>query len=239
MPFSGGVFTRLYNWVADKNANIKITASRMDGEDDGFADAINAIVSQDQPFTGPVAAPNGTVSAPGVTFDPDRNTGFYGKAADVIGVATGGVNMVDFTATGVKFNTGGGTIDYFNSTTFTPTIAGLTSAGSGTYTVQTGHYARIGGWVFFTLRLNWSAHTGTGAMEVRGLPFANSNVYASPVSAVPVSITIPAGEVLWAQVNASAATVQLATGPDAGGVLTDLAIDTSGAINISGMYRVA
>jgi hypothetical protein len=239
MPFSGGVFTRIYSWVADKNANIKITALRMDGEADDTALAINSIVSQDQPFTGPVAAPNGTVSLPGYTFDPDRNTGFYGKAADVIGVAAGGVNSVDLTSTGMKITAGGGTIDYFNSTTFTPVLVGTTTPGAGTYTVQTGNYLRIGGWVMFTLRMNWTAHTGTGNMEIQGLPFANFNVYASPASAVPINITIPAASVLYAQVNASASTIQLAYGPDVGGALTDVAIDAVGSINISGMYRVA
>lgn len=239
MPFSGGVFTRIYSWVADKNANIKITASRMDNEDDGFADAINAIVSQDQPFTGPVAVPNGTAALPGYTFDSDRNTGLYAKSADVIGVTAGGTNGVDLTATGVKINTGGGTIDYFNASTFTPTIVGLGTAGAGTYTLQAGHYVRIGGWFMYTLRVAWTAHTGTGAMQIAGLPFANFNNYVAPANIVPTSITVPAGELLWAQVNASLATIQLASGADAGGPLTDLAIDVSGSLSVSGIYRVA
>lgn len=239
MPFSGGVFTRIYSWVADKNANIKILASRMDNEDDGFADAINDIVSGAQPFIGPISGPNGTAALPGHTFSSDTNTGLYAKAADVIGVTAGGANSVDLTATGVKINAGGGTIDYFDATTFTPVLIGLTTAGAGTYSVQTGHYIRIGGWVVFTLRLVWSAHTGTGAMQITGLPFANMNAYGSPNSIMPTNLTVPAGETLFSQVNASASTIQLASGPLVGGALTDLAMDTAGSISISGNYRVA
>jgi hypothetical protein len=76
-------------------------------------------------------------------------------------------------------------------------------------------------------------------MQVGGLPFANINNYAAAANVVPTSITVPAGELLWAQVNASLATIQLASGPDAGGPLTDVAIDVSGSLSISGIYRVA
>ena len=239
MPFSGGVFTRLYNWVADKNANIKITASRMDGEDDGFSDAINAIVSQTQAFTAPVKTTAGSASLPSLTFSADTNTGLYNKSADVIGVTLGGSNAMDLTASGLKFTATGDTLDYFGANTFTPTIVGMSSAGVGTYSVQTGHYVRVGGWVMFSMRIVWSAHTGTGTMEVGGLPFANIASYASPVSITPANVTVPVGELLWASVNGSASTIQLTSGADAGGPLTDLAIDTAGAFNISGLYRVA
>lgn len=48
MAWSGaGVFSRIYNWVNDKNAAINITASRMDGEDDGFATGLNNCLTKD------------------------------------------------------------------------------------------------------------------------------------------------------------------------------------------------
>lgn len=42
MSWSSGVFSRLHNWVNDKNAAIKILASRHDAEDDNLAAGINA-----------------------------------------------------------------------------------------------------------------------------------------------------------------------------------------------------
>lgn len=48
MAFNGsGLFVRLYNWVTDKANSIPITASRMDGEMDGFAAGLSNCVTRD------------------------------------------------------------------------------------------------------------------------------------------------------------------------------------------------
>lgn len=48
MPFSGaGVFTRIYNFVSDRNAAIKIRADRMDAEMDGFATGLSNCITKD------------------------------------------------------------------------------------------------------------------------------------------------------------------------------------------------
>lgn len=48
MAWNGtGTFVRIYNWVDDKNANIPITASRTDAEDDGFAAGITNCIAKD------------------------------------------------------------------------------------------------------------------------------------------------------------------------------------------------
>lgn len=48
MAFNGsGVFQRLYNWVTDRNASIKIQASRMDNEMDGFATGLSNCITKD------------------------------------------------------------------------------------------------------------------------------------------------------------------------------------------------
>lgn len=48
MPFNGnGVFTRVYNWVADAAAAIPITAARVDGEDDGYATGLSNCICKD------------------------------------------------------------------------------------------------------------------------------------------------------------------------------------------------
>ena len=59
MPFNGsGTFTRIYNWLIDKNQNVKITASRFDEEHDNFASGLSncitkdgqTVITQDIPF---------------------------------------------------------------------------------------------------------------------------------------------------------------------------------------------
>lgn len=48
MAFNGsGTFVRLYNWVNDRNANVKIMASRMDAEMDGFATGLSNCITKD------------------------------------------------------------------------------------------------------------------------------------------------------------------------------------------------
>lgn len=48
MAFNGsGVFSRLYNWVNDRNAAIKIQAARMDAEMDGFAAGLSNTICRD------------------------------------------------------------------------------------------------------------------------------------------------------------------------------------------------
>ena len=48
MSFNGsGTFTRIYNWVTDKNQNINITASRMDDEDNNFASGLSNCITKD------------------------------------------------------------------------------------------------------------------------------------------------------------------------------------------------
>lgn len=47
MPWSGGQFTRIHDWVDDKNAGIPITASRMDADSDDFTSGINNCLAKD------------------------------------------------------------------------------------------------------------------------------------------------------------------------------------------------
>jgi hypothetical protein len=47
MAYNGsGVFVRLYNWVSDRNAAIKIRADRMDAEMDGFATGLSTCITR-------------------------------------------------------------------------------------------------------------------------------------------------------------------------------------------------
>lgn len=47
MAWGSGTFSRLYNWVADRDAGTKILAQKMDDEMDGFATGINTCLTKD------------------------------------------------------------------------------------------------------------------------------------------------------------------------------------------------
>ena len=67
MGWSGsGAFNRIYSWVNDKNANIAITASRVDGEADDFAAGIQACVAKNGENTATGNLPMGGYKHTGV-----------------------------------------------------------------------------------------------------------------------------------------------------------------------------
>lgn len=64
--------------------------------------------------------------------------------------------------------------EYTPPTAYTPTYLGGTTPGVTTYLTQAGFYARIGQVIFFNGRVQWSAATGTGAVNI-SLPFTSRN----------------------------------------------------------------
>lgn len=118
---------------------------------------------------------------------------------------------------------------------FTPTITGSGTAGVGTYSRQVGRYERIGNLVWFALELTWSAHTGSGALQVAGLPFTNGG-RETPVTLTVDSLTY-SGQI-GAYIPASSTTIQFGQ-QSSGGARSGLPLDTAAGITISGCYSVA
>ncbi|MDV1589654.1 right-handed parallel beta-helix repeat-containing protein, partial [Klebsiella pneumoniae] len=84
-------------------------------------------------------------------------------------------------------------IESYSEGTFSPTVAGATTGGTGTYTNQYGKYTKISNIVHFTLSVAWSAHTGAGAILIGNLPFAassnNNQTINAAISSVSASTT--------------------------------------------------
>jgi hypothetical protein len=132
------------------------------------------------------------------------------------------------------------TLDDYEDGTWSPTVVGSTSAGVATYTIRTGRYVKIGKLIFISVRLGWSAHTGTGNLQISNLPFvsAQDNYYALTV-AFNDGLTIPAGSILNMQIANSSSLIgfnSLATG----GTTSPLAMDTSVSdMGFSGCYETS
>lgn len=125
-------------------------------------------------------------------------------------------------------------IPILSSGTFTPVLAGTTTAGTGTYTTQTGTYTRIGNLVFFTVNLAWSAHTGTGSMIISGLPFPSTQIATCPLTYSNLTFSgVPTGKI-----SASSSTVELVYATT-GGAIAGVAMDTAASLTFSGVYQVA
>jgi len=151
------------------------------------------------------------------------------------------------TGTGIAFpatqsaSSDANTLDDYEEGTFTPTIVGSTSAGTGTYSTQVGTYTRVGRAVSFRLLIAWSAHTGTGSMLAGGLPFASSSV-TDTLTAITVgginNVTLSANHVGTALLFTNTTQISFYQTPVGGGSDSTVPVDTSASTVLSGTYFV-
>ena len=93
--------TYAYQWWADTTAGqLKLR----NGSNDGW------VVLQE--LDGTLLMEDGTVGAPGLAFASDLDTGFFSAGANALGIATNGVERVEFGTSEVVFNDGGEDIDF-------------------------------------------------------------------------------------------------------------------------------
>lgn len=82
MTYNGaGVFVRLYNWVADRDAAIKINATRMDAEMDGIATGLSTALTKDGQTVATANQPMGGFRHTSVGNATARNQ--YASAAQI------------------------------------------------------------------------------------------------------------------------------------------------------------
>jgi hypothetical protein len=115
--------------------------------------------------------------------------------------------------------------------TFTPTVRGSSTAGSATYSLQTGYTIKVGNLVFFYIAIAYSGHTGTGNFEIIGMPY--------DTSVSPCPIIINAANLTFT--NQLAGTIR--TGPfvrletlSTGAANAALAIDAAATLILAGVY---
>lgn len=125
---------------------------------------------------------------------------------------------------------------------FTPTLVGATTAGTTTYTTQSGNYVLIGGIVWLSYTIVITAATGTGNVEIGNFPYtegAGVN-WVGPITFIGAGWTWPASRThLVGLLSASSnALVVRACGSAIGSgtmSMTNAALTVSGSI----AYQVA
>lgn len=132
------------------------------------------------------------------------------------------------------------TLDDYEEGTFTPTIVGTTVAGAGTYSIQYGSYTKIGNRVEYDIYIVWSAHTGTGNMQVGGLPFTSSaTTNAQRAVAIRNSdVTLTASNTMVARLGSNTVAILIEQAPVGGGSITSVVMDGSGSLHLNGSYTV-
>jgi len=153
--------------------------------------------------------------------------------------ANGGVlqlkSGITFPATQVAA-TDANTLDDYAETSFTPTIVGSTTAGTATYSSAAGRATKVGRLVTFSLRVIYSAGTGTGNLRVGGLPYTVG--YASVCAIYAENIALTASYYPVASTVVSSATVAIEQLPTGGVAAASVPYDAAGDIQISGSYIV-
>ena len=128
-------------------------------------------------------------------------------------------------------------LNWYEEGTFTPTIIGLTIAGVGTYTTQEGFYTKIGRLVTFQLSITITGHTGTGGMRINGLPINPSGTLGPPrpFSVTYSNFTYTSQPQAFGVATTSQVYLREAV---SGTAYTDIPMDTSCSISVSGSYIV-
>ena len=133
-------------------------------------------------------------------------------------------------------------LDDYEEGTWTPTCVGSTTAGtvtmSSTYT--RGRYTKIGNTVYIHCVVVWSSLTGTGNLEITGIPFTSRNIgSANSVNSSFVNfngLTVPANQIPFARIPNNSDKITTATIPTGGGGTSLLAVDTAGELYFNITY---
>jgi hypothetical protein len=144
---------------------------------------------------------------------------------------------------GIQFNgdtAAANALDDYEEGTFTPVIQGSTSIGTGTYTAQSGFYTKVGRVVHITIRLTWTAHTGTGNISMGGLPFASTSTSTARFTFANFNseIALTANNILQVILADNSTNPQMQQVPVGGGTSASIPMDTAGAIVTTGSYIV-
>ena len=87
------------------------------------------------------------------------------------------------------------TLDYYEEGTWTPIPRGASVSGTYTPQYENARYVRIGRMVHIEVYAAWTGHTGSGGLQIHGLPFTvnNQSIYGGPAINYWTQITLPSG----------------------------------------------
>jgi len=224
------------NYSATKSAIVFDTTNRVRG---AYIDA--PIASLDASSYSWLNSPaGGQISSRGLpnTADAGKRIGYVYNSSGSLVLKYEDTGTITFSnSQGVRF--GNETLNAYDEGTFTPTIVGVTTAGSATYSSQSGRFTRIGNRVFFDIVLAWSGHTGTGLMRVSGLPVTtNASSFGSVTFGNVENIALGTNYYLAGLVLPSSTQISLIKLNTGTSIPANVSVSASGGIRLSGSYDV-
>lgn len=122
--------------------------------------------------------------------------------------------------------------------TYTPSIEGGTTEGVGTYGAREGEYLDLGSVVFFRARVDWSAHTGTGSMNITLPTMADINP-VTPLATYANGVNVGTNNTPLFMVTGVQRAQLYGINSVSGGSVNIPSMDTVGSVAVSGCYRKA
>jgi hypothetical protein len=170
------------------------------------------------------------------------------QANDLTIFNTGGVSIGNTTDPGAgnlsvngSLKLGSGTaLTTYQEGTFTPTVIGSSTAGTASYGVQIGQYTKIGNRVYINITLSYSGGTGTGNLQISGLPF-NSNSTTNNYQVLSIymgSLSLSALQIAVPLLAPNSSTILINYNTVGGGAEGNVPYDAAAFLVISGNYVV-
>jgi hypothetical protein len=189
--------------------------------------------------TGPVAASTRVMTTPDANFSVARTDAAQTLTGNQ--TITNG-NVVVSSGYGIDFSATAGTgtselLADYEEGTFTPTVSGGTTAGTGTYTSRNGKYTKIGNTVYFLIGYILSDHTGTGDTLISGLPYASGATYYPGIVTGANGLSLTALYYIGGSViSPSGALIYFQQMPVGGGSTIGVPIDPVCDVRLQGFY---
>ena len=143
---------------------------------------------------------------------------------------------IDFSATA-----GTGTSELFSDYeegTFVPTVYGGTTAGTTGYVSQIGLYTKTGRTVHVAIFLDWNSQSGTGSLNIGGLPFTSKQTFFQTAGSVTSSnLTFTAGASLACAIQPNATHMNIAESTNGAGQVY-VSVDGAATVFVSASYIV-
>jgi len=158
------------------------------------------------------------------------------------GVSLGSNGQIVFPAT-QNASSDANTLDDYEEGTFTPTVLGFSTPGTGTYNGRLGRYTKVGNRVYIQMWVDWSNLSGaSGALGFGGLPFTSPNtayVYNALICYMDGAVTLSANNVIQCYIPINDSRVLLTQYVTGGGNAATVTLDSAGAVMICGWYEPA
>jgi hypothetical protein len=166
-----------------------------------------------------------------------------GRAISATQITLTAGNVIPANGYGVDFaaTSGTGTSELladYEEGTFTPVVIGSTTAGTASYDFRIARYTKTGRMVQIEIAMQWNSGTGTGDLQISGLPFTNAANYSSLAIGRIDNLALTALNITTAYVDASASLINFRQYATGGGADSAVAYDAAALIFVAGCYSV-